>query len=100
MTKISSMIDASNGDLDQIEHTLTDGYAQALSLEAEQWRIGRRIAETAQSIEVGDVPKKAQEISTLAKLRDRNAGDLLKLRSLLVQLRRHADEVRVAALLR
>ena len=42
MTELFAQIDALLGtsarDLDEIERTLTDGYAQALSLEAEQWR--------------------------------------------------------------
>ena len=33
--------------LDHLEHTLTDGYAGALALEAERWRIERRIADVA-----------------------------------------------------
>ena len=33
--------------IDDIEHTLTAGYATALALEAERWRLERRIAEVA-----------------------------------------------------
>ena len=33
--------------LDTIETTLTDGYAEALALEAERWRIERRLGEVA-----------------------------------------------------
>lgn len=97
LEQITSLIDASNDDLDQIENTLTDGYAHALALEAEQWRLGRQISEAAQTIEDGDMPAKAQELSTLARRRDATARDLVKLRSLLAGLRRHADDVRIAA---
>jgi chromosome segregation ATPase len=98
LAKINALLDASTHDLDQIEHTLTDGYAYALSLEGERWRLERRISEVAQDIERGDMAEKAQELSTLAKRLDGNADDLARLRSRLVDLRRHADDVRVAPL--
>ena len=33
--------------LDDVEHTLTAGYAEALALEAERWRLERRLAGAA-----------------------------------------------------
>ena len=93
--KINALIDASTRDLDQIEHTLTDGYAHALSLEGERWRLERRLSEVAQSLQRGDLAKKAMELSTLAERLDGNARDLVKLRARLADLRRHADGVRV-----
>ncbi len=95
--EINALIGASTRDLAAIERTLTDGYAHALSLEAEKWRIEKRISEVAQSLQRGDTAKKAQELSTLAKRLDGNAGDLSQLRGLLSQLRAHADGVRVSA---
>jgi hypothetical protein len=95
--QINALIRASARDLDAIERTLTDGYAEALSLEAEKWRLQKRIAEVAQGIQRGDTVKKARELSTLAKRLDGNDGDLTKLRAVLGDLRRHADDVRVAA---
>jgi hypothetical protein len=97
LAKINALIDASTRDLGQIEHTLTDGYAYALSLEGERWRLERRISEVAQGLENGDMAQKAQELSTLAKRLDGNADDLAHLRSRLVDLRRHADDVRIVA---
>ena len=94
---IHALMSAPVGDLDVIERTLTDGYAQALSLEAENWRIEKRISEVAQSLQRGDTAKKARELSMLAKRLDGNAGDLAELRSLLTQLRAHADGVRLSA---
>lgn len=93
--EINAMIGASTSDMAAIERTLTDGYAHALSLEAEKWRIEKRISEVAQSLQRGDTAKKAQELSALAKRLDGNADDLSQLRGLLSQLRAHADGVRV-----
>jgi predicted nucleic acid-binding Zn-ribbon protein len=93
LEKINALIDASTADLDQIEHTLTDGYAYALSLEAERWRLEKRIAEELQD---GDLAKKADELGALAKRLDGNADDLVRLRSRLGELRRRADDLRVA----
>ncbi len=85
------------GDLDQIERTLTDGYAHALTIEAENMRLGRQIAEVTQGLQRGDTIRKARELSTLARRLDGNTGDLERLRAALADLRRHADTVRVSA---
>jgi hypothetical protein len=95
LDRIHALIDAS-GDLVQIETTLTDGYAHALSLEAERWRLEKRISAGAQDIQRGDLAENAIELSTLARRLDVNADDLAELRTLLADLRRHADDVRVA----
>jgi hypothetical protein len=95
--QINALMRTATRDLDTIERTLTDGYAHALSLEAEKWRLEKRISEVAQSLQRGDTAKKAQELSALAKRLDGNAGDLVQLRGLLSELRRHADDVRVAS---
>ena len=95
LDRINALIDTS-GDLVQIEKTLTDGYAHALSLEAERWRLEKRLSEGAQDIQRGDLAENANELSTLAQRLDGNADDLAKLRTLLSDLRRHADDVRVA----
>ena len=94
--KISALTRTAGPDLDHIERTLTDGYAHALNLEAERWRLEKRIAKVAQGIDRGDTSKKAHELSTLARRLDGNAGELTKLRALLSDLRRRADEVRPA----
>ena len=93
---IRALMRASGCDLDQIESTLTDGYAHALSLEAERWRLEKRIAEVAQGILGGDTAELALELGNLARRLDGNAADLVELRALLTDLRRHADDVRVA----
>jgi len=95
LDQINALIDTS-GDLDQIEKTLTDGYAYALSLDAERWRLEKRISERAQGLQRGDLAANAIELSTLARRLDGNADDLAKLRTLLADLRRHAHDVRVS----
>jgi hypothetical protein len=98
LEQISALIGAPARDLDTIERTLTDGYAHALSLEAERWRLEKRIKEVAQSLQRGDTAKKAREIATLAERVEGSVGDLTRLRSLLADLRRHADDVRVGSI--
>ncbi len=96
LQKISNALDGeSDHDLDQIENTLTDGYAYALAIEAEQWRLEKRLSAVAHDIERGDVAEKALELSAIARRLDGNAADLARLRSLLTELRRRANDVRV-----
>ena len=83
--------------LDDIEHTLTAGYARALALEAERWRLERRIAEVAAKLADETSELRASELAKLGQeLSDRD-GDLVRLRVLLSSLRTRADEVRAAA---
>jgi hypothetical protein len=82
--------------LDHIEHTLTSGYARALALEAERWRLERKIADVAARLvdEVSD--EDASELSKLSQRLTDADGDLTRLRALLASLRSRADEVRAA----
>jgi hypothetical protein len=95
--RISALLGASTRDLDEIEHTLTDGYALSLSLDAERWRLEKRISELAQDIQFGDTAKKARELAEIADRLAGNADDLGRLRGMLAELRRHADGVRVGS---
>jgi hypothetical protein len=97
LDKINALMSAPTRDLETIERTLTDGYAQALSLEAEKWRLEKRINEVAQGLERGDTAKKARELAVLANRVEGNVGDLVALRAVLADLRRHADAVRVGS---
>jgi hypothetical protein len=83
-------------DVDRIERTLTDGYAQALQLEAERWRLERKIGEVARMIGSGDASGRAAELSGLSKRLAAANGDLGTLRSRLADLRQHAEAVRAA----
>jgi chromosome segregation ATPase len=94
--RIAALISGSKRDLDSIERTLTDGYAHALSLEAERQRLERRLAEVAQQLQAGDPGPKTQELSRLAERLGGNADELQALRGRLSELRRHADEIRAA----
>lgn len=97
LAHIQALISASARDIDEIERTLTDGYAHALSLEAERSRLQRRLAEVAQGIQRGDTARKARELASLSKRLEGADGDLSTLRTLLGDLRRHADDVRVGS---
>ena len=97
LQKIQAMLSSKSHDLDSIERTLTDGYAHALSLEAEKWRLERRLTEVAQEISGSDTEAKARELSSLAERLDGNQGELEHLRGVLADLRRHADGVRLAS---
>jgi hypothetical protein len=83
-------------DVERIERTLTDGYAQALQLEAERWRLERKIGEIARLIAGGDSAGRAEELSGLSQRLAAANGDLGALRSRLADLRQHADAVRAA----
>jgi tRNA C32,U32 (ribose-2'-O)-methylase TrmJ len=98
LEKIKAILATNTSDLDQIERTLTDGYAQALSLEAERWRLERRLTEVAHGLERGDAEEQAHELRSLAARLHGNSGELETLRGVLADLRRHADGVRVANL--
>jgi hypothetical protein len=87
----------SKAPLDELEDTLTSGYAEALALEAERWRLERRIAEVAALVGEGRGRGKTRELSTLAHKLTTTDTDLSKLRGLLGSLRERADEVRAAA---
>jgi paraquat-inducible protein B len=97
LTAIAELMRAPDADVADIEHTLTDGYAHALSLEAKQLRLEKRIAEVTEGLNKGDAKKKAAELLTLARTLDGTTGELARLRALLVDLRRRGDEVREAA---
>jgi hypothetical protein len=97
LDQIRVLISDAAVDLDRIERTLTDGYAHALTLEAEGMRLEKRLSQLAQGIQRGDTAKKARELSDLAQRIDANGVDLSRLRSLLGDLRRHADDVRVGS---
>ena len=97
LQKIQAMLSTKSGDLDSIERTLTDGYAHALSLEAEKWRLERRVTEVVQEIDAGDTAAKARELSSLAERLDGNQDELERLRGVLADLRRHADGLRIAS---
>lgn len=81
--------------LAHLEDTLTAGYANALALEAERWRLERRISELASGL--ADEVEGHSELKTLARRMEGATADLANLRALLALLRDRAAEVRAAA---
>ena len=83
--------------LERLDETLTTGYANALQLEAERWRIERRIGEVAAEVGEGDDGARVEELATLARsLREANE-EITALRSLLASLRDRRRALRTAA---
>jgi uncharacterized coiled-coil protein SlyX len=78
--------------LQRLEDTLTEGYARALALEAERWRLERRIGELGAG--VGSDERSGDEIATLAARLAHASSRLDGLRALLGALRQRADAVR------
>jgi hypothetical protein len=79
--------------LARMESTLTDGYAEALALEAERWRIERRLGEVAGT---AHEPAVADELSSLARRLRHAEVELGKLRAVLGRLQARARAVRHA----
>ena len=74
----------------RLEQTLTDGYAEALALEAEGRRLQSRLTELAKEAEVGDLEANARELSSVARHLDGTTVELARLRSVLAELRARA----------
>ncbi len=91
--------DVSPRALDEIEDTLTTGYAAALALEADRWRIERRITELAGEFggEADFELHRAEEMVGLAQRLNTADADLIRLRDVLGSLRERADAARAAA---
>ena len=83
--------------LARLERTLTDGYAHALSLEAERLRLERRMSELAGELHDGNQEQKAEELVEVSR-RISSAGDEIDhLRTTLAELRARARVVRAYA---
>jgi hypothetical protein len=77
--------------LDAIESTLTDGYAEALALEAERSRLERQLGEVAR--DAGDAAD-VREFARLSERLETADGELARLRSLLRNLQARRRSVR------
>lgn len=80
----------------RVEQTLTDGYALALALEGERWRLERRLGELARRLAGGTRDDVADELSGLSTRLELAESELRLLRERLGSLRRHAAAVRAA----
>jgi len=82
--------------LARLEHTLTDGYARALVLEAERMRLARRMDELTYGLQddPGDAP--TDELATVARRLSDTDSELTSLRDTLAGLRARARALRAA----
>jgi len=76
--------------LERLEHTLTSGYAAALGLEAQCWRLEQRIADAAGELAGDAADERRAEIAALARDRSGVVAELARLRELLGRLRDRA----------
>jgi hypothetical protein len=83
--------------LEHLEETLTAGYPQALALEAERWRIERRLGEVARDAHLPGASRLAEELASLAKRLRNTDAELAQLRSTLGPLQARAREARAGA---
>jgi ABC-type phosphate transport system auxiliary subunit len=83
--------------LARLERTLTDGYAHALSLEAERLRLERRMSELAGELHDGNREQKAKELAQVSRRISRAGAEIERLRGTLSELRAHATAVRATA---
>jgi ABC-type phosphate transport system auxiliary subunit len=83
--------------LDEIEETLTAGYANALALEAERLRIERKITAVAAGLAAASEEPSTAELANLGQRLSVADGDLAQLRALLSSLRARANLVRTTA---
>lgn len=104
LKRIDELLNApTSGDsapsLERMEDTLTEGYAQALALEAERWRLERRLGEVVRTVggDDPDVSTVAEELTTLAKSITRTEGELTSLRARLGTLQARTRSMRRAA---
>jgi hypothetical protein len=91
--QIEELLSADAPTLARMEDTLTEGYAKALALEAERWRLERRIGEVAREGRT-DIGEELRSLGTRLTHAD---GELANLRSLLGSLHERARIARVAA---
>jgi predicted RNase H-like nuclease (RuvC/YqgF family) len=82
--------------LEQLEDTLTEGYARALALEAERLRLERKIGELGADVRRG-AERSGDEIASLAAHLSHASSRLDGLRALLAALRRRAMAARTIA---
>jgi DNA repair exonuclease SbcCD ATPase subunit len=100
LEQIDELLTASPSEpatLARLERTLTDGYAHALSLEAERLRLERRMSELAGALHDGNREQKAKELAQVSRRISRAGAELERLRGTLSQLRAHATGAKATA---
>lgn len=91
LDEIGALIEAPSVDRADVERTLTDGYAHALTLEVERSRLQKRLAELTRSLQRDDAAARTGELRALARRLEGVAGELARLRARLAELRRRAS---------
>jgi hypothetical protein len=89
IARVQDLLGLPATDRTLIEDALTEGYAQALALEAERRRLERRIAELAGGLTGDGDGDSVSELAELAGRRTCADGELTRLRDVLQALRRH-----------
>ena len=92
--QIEELLSADAPTLARMEDTLTEGYARALALEAERWRLERRLGEVARTVEGPNVSSFADELTALAKGLTHADSELKQLRTLLGSLHERTRSAR------
>jgi hypothetical protein len=90
--QIEDLLAAEAPSIDTLESTLTEGYARALALEAERWRLERRLVEVARAGGANLV----EEVSAIGARLSSTDGELEQLRSMLGTLHDRARAARAA----
>jgi hypothetical protein len=96
--EIADLLDggADKRSLEELEETLTTGYATALQIEGERLRLERRIKQVASLVGDGVERAKPQELANLARRLDSADAELSRLRAMLGSLREQAAAARAA----
>jgi hypothetical protein len=100
LTQIHTLIATPDRDADalaEMEDTLTVGYACALALEAERWRLERQIGEVASRLAFDGDTTAADDLASLARQMSDTDVEVVRLRTALASLRDRASEARSAA---
>jgi ABC-type phosphate transport system auxiliary subunit len=82
--------------LARLEHTLTDGYARALVLEAERVRLERRMDELTDGLRDDPADAPTDELATIARRLNDADTELSSLRGTLARLRARARAIRAS----
>jgi hypothetical protein len=90
LEQIEDLLNEETPALADVESTLTDGYAQALALEAERWRLERRLGEVARA--GGDGA--GEEVTSIGRRLNTTDGELAVLRRMLGVLHERARALR------
>src|SRR3954470_15664213 len=95
LADIRTLAAAPSPRLEEVERTLTDGYAHALRLEAQRLRLQRELEQSA--LVLGDDSGGVDAVAGLARGVATTDGELAELRAALALLKETAQRIRSAA---